>query len=54
MKKMAKKPEFLSVWVLLCLFCMLAAGVLGLSVLSRFSLPEIGRASCSERVSSPV
>lgn len=44
MKKMAKKPEFLSVWVLLCLFCMLAAGVLGLSVLSRFSLPDtVGR-----------
>lgn len=44
MKKMAKKPEFLSVWVLLCLFCMLAAGVLGLSVLSRSSLPDtVGR-----------
>lgn len=44
MKKMAKKPEFLSVWVLLSLFCMLAAGVLGLSVLSRFSLPDtVGR-----------
>ena len=44
MKKMAKKPEFLSIWVLLSLFCVLAAGVLGLSVLSRSSLPDtVGR-----------
>lgn len=44
MNKAAKKPEFLSIWVLLSLFCVLAAGVLGLSVLSRSSLPDtVGR-----------
>ena len=41
MKQPAGKPEFLSTWLLLGLFCLLAAGVLVLSALSRSALPDI-------------